>query len=118
MKRGDIYLADFGKSRDSFSFGKKRPVIIFQNRKLNLALQEGLYDYALVIPLSTKEDILTSDFRVKISKRDRLQKDSYAVVNSICFLHQKFLIEKIAALEKEEILEIEKIIKEVFELGE
>ena len=61
MIKGDIYLVDFGRSKDSFSFGKKRPALIFQTDKLNYAVEEGLYDYFLVIPLSTKDDILTND---------------------------------------------------------
>jgi len=114
--KGDIYLVDFGKSRDSFSFGKARPAIIFQTDKLNFAVKEGIYNYFLVIPLSSKDDIVTNDFRYKITKRKKLKDDSFAVVNSICFLHKKYLKEKIAALSDSEILEIENIIKDVFDM--
>ena len=34
MRKGDVYLVEFGKSRDTFEFGKSRPVIIFQTDKL------------------------------------------------------------------------------------
>jgi len=30
MLRGDIYLVEFGKSKNSFEFGKTRAVIIIQ----------------------------------------------------------------------------------------
>jgi mRNA-degrading endonuclease toxin of MazEF toxin-antitoxin module len=116
MRRGDIYLADFGKSRDSFAFGKKRPVVIFQTDKLNYAIEEGLYSHVLVIPLSTQDDILTQEFRLKISARENLKQDSYLVCNSICFLHVKFLEEKIASLYQTELQNVEKILKELFEL--
>ena len=116
MLKGDIYLVDFGKSRDSFSFGKTRPVVIFQTDKLNYAVKEKIYDYFLVIPLSSKDDIVTSDFRYKITKRENLKNNSYAVINSICFLHKKHLKEKIASLRDSEILEIENIIKDVFDM--
>ena len=98
MKKGDICLVDFGKSRNSFEFGKKRPAIIFQTNLLNNAVLNGIYDYFLVIPLSTKEDLLTKNFRFKILAREELKIDSFAVINSICFL------------------EIEKIILEVFDI--
>ncbi len=116
MLRGDIYLVDFGKSKDSFSFGKTRPAVIFQTDKLNYAVKEDIYDYFLVIPLSTKNDIVTSDFRVNISKRDNLKQDSFAVVNSICFLHKKYLVEKLSSLNDREIVLIENALKEVFDI--
>jgi mRNA-degrading endonuclease toxin of MazEF toxin-antitoxin module len=117
MLKGDIYLVDFGKSRDSFSFGKSRPAIIFQTDKLNYAIREDIYDYLLVIPLSTKNDILTDEFRIKIVKREKLTNDSFAVVNSICFLHKKYFSEKLGSLNINEIMEIESVIKNVFDLG-
>ena len=116
MTKGDIYLVDFGTTKDSFSFGKKRPVLIFQTNKLNYAISEGLYEYLLVIPLSTQNDILTSDFRVKITKREELKEDSYAVFNSICFLHKRYFIKKLATLNKKEIQKIEKVLKDVFDI--
>jgi len=116
MIKGDIYLADFGKSKNSFEFGKKRPVLIFQTDKLNLAVQEGIYDFFLVIPLSTKDDIVTEEFRYKISKREMLQKESYAVCNSICFLPKAALQEKVGSLNAEECVEVESILKNLFDM--
>ena len=116
MVKGDIYLVDFGKSKDSFSFGKNRPAIIFQTDKLNYAVRENIYNYFLVIPLSTKQDIVTSEFRVRIKKRDKLKNDSFAVVNSICFLEKSYLKEKLGSLQDDEVAEIEKVIKMVFDI--
>ncbi len=116
MMRGDICLADFGKSKNSFEFGKKRPVLIFQTDKLNMAVDEGIYDYFLVIPLSTKEDIVTEEFRYKITKRAFLEKESYAVCNSICFLPRSALSDSIASLNAEECKEIEKILQDLFDM--
>ena len=116
IKKGDIYLADFGKSRDSFAFGKKRPVAVFQTDKLNYAIEEGIYDYILAIPLSTRSDILTEEFRYRIEKRDRLREDSYLVCNSLCFLEIRYLGEKLTQLTEEEIAAVEKILREVFDM--
>ena len=117
MIKGDIYVANFGKSKNSFEFGKKRPVLIFQTDKLNMAVAEGIYDYCLVIPLSTKNDIVTDEFRYKISKRDRLNEESYAVCNSICFLPRIALEEKIASLKAKECLQIESILRNLFDMA-
>ncbi|HHH19623.1 MAG TPA: type II toxin-antitoxin system PemK/MazF family toxin [Campylobacterales bacterium] len=116
MRRGDIYLVDYGKSRNSFEFGKKRPVVIFQTDKLNFAVEEGIYDYCLVIPISTVEDIVTDDFRIEIKARDKLEQDGFAVCNSICFIHKKYLLEKLTVLSEREIMEIETALKDVFDL--
>ncbi len=116
MRKGDIYLVEFGKSRDTFEFGKSRPVIIFQTDKLNFAAEEDMYDYFLVIPLSTKADMLTEEFRFKIGARDALKQDSFAVCSSICFLHKKYFKQKLSSLHENEIDEIENIFKNVFDM--
>ncbi len=116
MIKGDIYLANFGNSKNSFEFGKKRPVLIFQTDKLNLAVQEGIYDFFLVIPLSTKKDIVTDEFRYEISKREMLKEESYAVCNSICFLPKAALQEKIGSLNAKECLQVELILRNLFDM--
>ncbi len=117
IRKGDIYLADFGKSRDSFTFGKKRPVLIFQTDKLNFAIKEGIYRHVLVIPLSTKTDILTEEFRFKIIKREMLKQDSYAVCNALCFLDAKYLLHKLAALNEREMHTVESMPLDVLDIS-
>ena len=118
MKKGDVYLVEFGKSRDSFEFGKARPVVIFQTDKLNLSVAANIYDYFLVIPLSTKNDIATEEFRLPIKARDDLTQDSFMVCNSICFLHKKYFKQKLSALSKDEIKSVENILRSVFDFTE
>ncbi|NWF67352.1 MAG: type II toxin-antitoxin system PemK/MazF family toxin [Campylobacterales bacterium] len=110
-------LVEFGKSRNSFEFGKNRPVILFQTDKLNYAIEDGIYDYCLVIPLSTTNDIVTSDFRLEIKAREKLENNSFAVCNSICFLHKKYFNEKLASLDNYEIELINNIVKNVFDIS-
>ena len=116
MRKGDIYLVEFGNSRDSFEFGKSRPVIVFQTDKLNMAVQENIYDYFLVIPLSTQNDIVTHDFRLQVKARDDLKEDSLAVCSSICFLHKKYFKQKLSSLNEDEIHKIDIMLKDVFDL--
>ena len=117
MIKGDIYLVEFGKSRDSFEFGKTRPVVIFQTDKLNYAVDEDIYDYFLVLPLSTKKDIVTDEFRMKITSRDNLKEDCFVVCNSICFLHKKYFKEKLASLDIQEVSQVEEILTNVFDMA-
>ena len=117
MIKGDICLADFGESKNSFEFGKKRPALIFQADKLNLAVQEGIYDYFLVIPLSTKKDIVTDEFRYKISKREMLHEESYAVCNSICFFTKECFAGQDSRLEHKGVLADRVCIEKSFRYG-
>lgn len=116
MRKGDIYLADLGKSRNSFEFGKNRPVLIVQSDKLNFAVEAGIYEHFLVCPLSTKDDYLTREFRPRISARDELEKDSFIVCSSVCFLHKNQLIKKIATIGSRELKEIDGVLKNIFDL--
>jgi mRNA-degrading endonuclease toxin of MazEF toxin-antitoxin module len=116
ITKGDICLANLGKSRDSFAFGKSRPVLVFQTNKLNYAVEEGIYGYFLVIPLSTQNDIVTEEFRYHIEPRERLLKKSYAVCNSICFLSRSMIGEKLASLTHKEIRDVELVLRDLFDM--
>ena len=117
IKKGDIFLADFGKSRDGFAFGKKRPVIVFQTNKLNYTIKEEIYHHVLVIPLSTKQDTLTEEFRLFLPKREGLHQDCYAVCNSLCFLNKNYLTTKLSTLTDAEMAHIETILLNLFDIG-
>ncbi len=53
MKKGDIYLADFGNS-------KKRPGLIFQTDKLNMAVEAGVCNSLCFLPKSALTEKLGS----------------------------------------------------------
>jgi len=52
-----------------------------------------------------------------VEKRDRLREDSHLVCNSLCFLETRYLGEKLTRLTEEEISAVEKILREVFDIG-
>ena len=112
IKQGDVYLVDFGESYNS-EFGKTRPAVIVQNDFLNSILPISRYKSVLVIPFSSKD--IESEYRIKIPKRDNLQKDSYIVVNWICTLDlERVQIDKglITRLSEDELQELkEKVCK-------
>lgn len=75
MKRGEIYLVNFGKIR---------PALIIQNDVANRNIDKVKFKGVTVIPLST--NIFGGDLRVCIEKRDNLEKVSEICINELCTL--------------------------------
>ena len=85
MKRGAIYLVNFGKKYNS-EFGKVRPALIIQNDIANRNIDKVAFKGVTVIPLST--NLCGGDLRVQIPKREKLEKTSEICVNELCTLDQ------------------------------
>ena len=83
MRRGEIYLVNFGKKYNS-EFGKIRPALIVQNDIANRNIDKVVFKGVTVIPIST--NIYGGDLRVKIEKRDKLDKTSEICINELCTL--------------------------------
>ena len=83
MKRGEIYLVNFGKKYNS-EFGKVRPALIIQNDTANRNIDKVLFKGVTVLPLTTT--ITDGDVRVFIEAREKLQKSSEICINEICTL--------------------------------
>ena len=83
MKRGEIYLINFGKKYNS-EFGKIRPALIIQNDVANRNIDKVDFKGVTVIPMST--NIFGGDLRVEIKKRDNLDKTSEICINELCTL--------------------------------
>ena len=83
MRRGEIYLVNFGKKYNS-EFGKVRPALIIQNDVANRNIDKVEFKGVTVIPIST--NLYGGDLRVEIDKREKLQKKSEICVNELCTL--------------------------------
>lgn len=83
MKRGEIYLVNFGKKYNS-EFGKIRPALIIQNDVANRNIDKVMFKGVTIIPLTT--NIYGGDLRVKILNRDNLEKTSEICINELCTL--------------------------------
>ncbi|MEA1917010.1 MAG: type II toxin-antitoxin system PemK/MazF family toxin [Campylobacterota bacterium] len=83
MKRGEIYLVNFGKKYNS-EFGKIRPALIIQNDVANRNIDKVQFKGVTVIPLST--NIFGGDLRVIVEKRENLKKRSEICINELCTL--------------------------------
>lgn len=83
MKRGEIYLVNFGKKYNS-EFGKVRPALIIQNDIENRNIDKVKFKGVTVIPLTT--NIFGGDLRVTVEPRDKLKKKSEICINELCTL--------------------------------
>jgi len=83
VKRGEIYLVNFGKKYNS-EFGKIRPAVIIQNDVANRNIDKVEFKGVTLLPLTT--NIAGGTIRVLIQKRDLLEKDSEICVNELCTL--------------------------------
>lgn len=89
IKRGEIYLVDFGKKYQS-ELGKVRPAMVLQSNYVNDNLYVALFKSVLVIPLTT--DIKGGRFRFEIDKREKLEKKSELIINWMCTIDIKRMV--------------------------
>jgi mRNA interferase MazF len=83
MRRGEIYLVNFGKKYNS-EFCKIRPAIIVQNNIANRNIDKVDFKGITLLPLTT--NITGGSVRVKINSRNNLKQDSEVCINELCTL--------------------------------
>ena len=83
MRRGEIYLVNFGKKHNS-EFGKIRPALIIQNDVANRNIDKVEFKGVTVMPIST--NLCGGDLRVLILKREKLELTSEICINELCTL--------------------------------
>ena len=94
IHKGEIYYADL----DPAAKGKVRPVLIWQNDKLNRAVTLGIYHQIIVLPLSSR--LYGGAYRYRIEARDDLPKTSEVVCNAIGLVGSNRLMPKRGVLTK------------------
>ncbi len=105
IKRGEIYLIDFGKKYHS-ELGKIRPAMILQSNYVNNNLDIAPFKSVLVIPLTT--DIKGGRFRFAIDSREKLEKKSELIINWICTIDLKRVVndEPLTILTQNELIKL------------
>ena len=105
MKRGEIYLINFGKKYNS-EFGKIRPALIIQNNVANRNIDKVEFKGVTVIPITT--NLCGGNLRVKIQARENLLQDSEICINELCTLDLSRidLDKKLTTLNNEELEEV------------
>ncbi len=95
-KRGDIVIVNLNPKKGD-EVGKIRPAIIISGNEENEIL-----DTVILLPLSTNliEDMYP--YRIRISKRDNLKKDSDILINQIRTLSKKRVDKKIGKISENE----------------
>ncbi len=83
MKKGEIYLVNFGKKYNS-EFGKIRPALIIQNDIANRNIEKVDFKGVTLAPLTTS--ISGGNLRVTIQNRDNLKTTSEICINELCTL--------------------------------
>jgi len=106
MRRGEIYLVNFGKKYNS-EFGKVRPALIVQNNIANRNIDKVDFKGVTLIPLTTS--ISGGVLRVNICSRDNLQKESEICINELCTLDllRIQLEKKLTVLTEDELSEVD-----------
>jgi len=111
IKRGEIYLVNLNPKRGN-EVGKLRPALILQTDALN----EVAHPTVIVLPLSTKlidQQIL----RFRITKRDRLDKDSDILCDQIRAINiHRIVSEPLTRLSEEELAQVEERVKIILDL--
>jgi len=85
MRRGEIYIVNFGKKYNS-EFGKARPALIIQNDIANRNIDKVDFKGVTVIPMTT--NISGGNLRVVVAIRDNLKQTSEICINELCTLDQ------------------------------
>ncbi len=107
--RSEIWLANLNPSKKANEIGKIRPVLIFQNDEIN----RSSYPTTIILPLTTSLIDNAKPLRFRVEKRENLKKNSDILIAHIRSIDNIRLIEKIASLNKNEMIEIKELLDEV-----
>jgi mRNA interferase MazF len=109
LEHGAVWLADLNPQRGTEP-GKTRPVLIIQNQ----ALLDAGHPSTLVIPLTTRLIEDAAPLRLRISARDRLDRDSDLLIDQIRAIdNQRLIAGPLTLLGAEEMSRIYSAILEV-----
>jgi mRNA interferase MazF len=109
IEHGAVWLADLNP-RQGTEPGKTRPVLIIQNQ----ALLDAGHPSTLVIPLTTRLIEDAAPLRLRLSARDRLERDSDLLIDQIRAIDNQRLVEgPLTLLSAEEMSRIYPAILEV-----
>jgi len=105
-KRGDIVLVNFNPQKKAEEISKVRPAIIISDSELNQVL-----DLVSVVALTTNliDDALP--LRIRISKRELLEKDSDAMCEQLRSVSKSRISQKLAHINERELKYLEDGIK-------
>jgi len=92
FKRGDIVTVNLNPKK-GHEVGKLRPAVVISNDDENKIL-----DTVILMPLSTDLIDNMEPYRIRISKRENLKKDSDVLINQVRTLSKQRIKEQIATV--------------------
>lgn len=107
--RGEIWLINLNPSKKSNEIGKIRPALVLQNNELN----KSSYPTTIILPLTTSLIDDAEPLRYRVTKRDKLKKDSDILIANIRSIDNTRFIEKLTSLNNEELIYIKNLLDEV-----
>ena len=109
VSKGEIWLANLNPSKKNNEVGKIRPVLVFQTNEIN----HSEYPTTITMPLSTSLINDAEPIRMRISKREKLLKDSDLILTQIRAIDNTRFIERIAQVEQQEYNKIKLLFQEL-----
>lgn len=109
LSKGEIWLVNFNPIKKPNEVGKVRPAVVFQNNELN----ENDYPTTIVFPLSTSLVDDAEPIRYRITKREKLEKDSDLIITQIRSIDNQRFIKKLGTLTELEIEKVKSLLDEV-----
>lgn len=109
--RSDIVLVNFNPQRKAEEVSKIRPAVILSDSDLN-----DILDLVTVVALTTNLIDDAEPLRIRISKRDQLQKESDAMIEQLRSVSKSRIGDKVGTVTKEELLKIEYGVKKMLRL--
>ena len=107
--RGEIWLTNFNPVKKNNEIGKIRPALVLQNDELNA----GNYATTIVLPLTTSLIDDAEPLRYRVTKREKLEKDSDILIANIRAIDNTRFVEKLATLSRQELFIIKNLLDEV-----
>ena len=112
FKKGEIYLANLNPKKGN-EVGKLRPIVIYQTNLLN----DVEHLTTIILPISAYLIDDAYPLRLRINKRDKLEKNSDIVLDQIRAIDNKRVIpDLITKLTQKEIQDIDKRVKIILDL--
>ena len=111
VSKGEIWLANLNPAKKNNEVGKVRPVLVVQTDELN----HSVYPTTIILPLSTSLVDDTEPLRMRVTKREKLQKDSDILIAQIRAIDNSRFVEKLAALTAKEMKRVKLLFDEVTE---
>jgi len=109
VSKGDIWLVNLNPIKKNNEMGKIRPAIIYQNDELN----KSDYPTTIIFPISSDLIDDAEPIRMRIKKRENLEKDSDIVITQIRAIDNSRLVKKIGMLCVNELEKLKSLFEEI-----